>query len=121
MSGRVESDPPPGRSTDALSQSVDLAFDETYDAVMAASLPIASTLLDPFVLPLGAVTKVRAVCVRVVDGASVQVLVSSAAGNDQAIPVSDLVLVRAQNDGDQLTAVKVVGTARIEYLIGGDE
>src|SRR4051812_6500819 len=110
MSGAVGSDPCKITDSAALSQAIDLAFQQTYDAVFADGLPIASTLIAPFVPALGAVAAVRAIAIRAVDGQSLVVLLTSAAGVDQKIPVSDLLLVRAQNTGDQFTAIKIVGT-----------
>lgn len=122
MTGSVQADP--SSITDATSElfaSIDLAFKGTFDAVMGANLPIAGTDLAPFVPPLGAVTKVRAFALRAVEGESLVVKLTSAAGTDQALPVSGVLVVRVANTGDELTAIKVVGTGRIEYLLAGNK
>lgn len=122
MSGSIGTDP--SSVTDAqtaLCQAINLAFQQLYDGAFSAGVPIASTNLDPFEPDLGAIVAVRAIAVRALDGQSLVVkLTSAVGGTDQALPVSDLLVVRAQNPGDQYTAIKIVGTGRIEYLIAGD-
>lgn len=120
MSGSVQTDPNKPTDNVGLIQSIDLAFRQTYAGVTGGGLTIDSTDIAPFVPALGAIAAVRALAIRAVDGQSLVVKLTSAVGVDQAVPVSDLLLVRAQNTGDQLTAIKVVGTGRIELLIAGD-
>lgn len=120
MSGAIGSDPCTPFDSASLIKSIDLAFRATYDAVFGTGLPIAGTDLDPFTPDLGAVTAVRAIAIRAVDGQSLVVLLTSQKGTNQAFPVSDLLLLRAQNPGDEYTAVKVVGTGAIEYIIAGN-
>lgn len=120
MAGSVGTDPVKPSDSAGLIQSINLAFKATYDGVTGGGLTINGTDLAPFIPALGSIAAVRALAVRAVDGQSLKLLVSSAAGADQAIPVSDLLLVRAQNTGDQLTAIKIVGTGRIELLIAGN-
>lgn len=118
MAGSVQSDP--SSVTDAtslLSQAIDLAFKATYDASFGGNVPISGT----FTPALGAVTKVRAVVVRAVDGQSLVVRVTSALGAAQAIPVSDLLVLRAQNTGDEVTALSITGTGRVEYMVAGNK
>lgn len=118
MVGSLQSDPASVLdATSLLSQSIDLAFKQTFDASFSASPPIAGT----FVPALGAVTKVRALAVRAVDGQSLVIQVSSAAGVNQSIPCSDLFVLLAKNPGDELTAISITGTGRIEYIIGGNK
>lgn len=120
MSGKVGSDPARITDSAALMQSIDLAFQAIYDGVIGGSQTINASSGSPFTPALGAMVAVRAIAVRAVDGQSLVVKLSSAAGADQAIPVSDLMLVRAQNPGDQFTAVKIIGAGRIELLIAGN-
>lgn len=118
MVGSIQSDP--SVTTDAtgfLSQAIDLAFKATYAAAFGGALPISGT----FVPALGAVTKVRALAVRAVDGQSLVVRLTSAQGAAQAIPVSGVIVVQEKNAGDELTAISIAGTGRIEFLIGGDQ
>jgi hypothetical protein len=120
MSGKIGSDPTPITDSCSLMQSIDLAFNATYDGVIGGALTINASDGSPFVPALGAIVAVRAVAVRAVDGQSLVVKLTSAAGIDQAIPVSDLMLVRAQNANDQFTAIKIVGVGRIELLLAGN-
>jgi hypothetical protein len=120
MAGQVAADPATTGETSGFSPTIDLAFSEKYAAVWGGAQPIDNDALDPFVVPLGAITKVRAIALRAVDGQSLVVKLSSSAGADQALLVSDTLIVRAQNTGDHYTAVKIEGEGRIEYLLGGD-
>lgn len=47
-------------------------------------------------------------------------LLTSAVGTDQALKVSDLFLWHSPNPGDELTAIKLVGTGDCEYFLAGD-
>ena len=118
MSGSVQSDP--SSITDAtslLSASIDLAFKANYDASIAGNIPIAGT----FTPALGAMAKVRFLSVRAVDGQSLVASVSWAGGTNQQIPVSDLLVLRANNTNDAITAVSISGTGRIEFIIAGNK
>lgn len=122
IAGSVQADPAsPSDPATLLSSSIDLAFRGTYDAAWAGNQPINGTVPSPFVVQLGAITKVRAFAVRAVDGQSLIIKITWAGGTDQAIPVSGQWIIANPNNGDVITAIKIVGTGRIEYLIGGDK
>lgn len=104
----------------SLDQALDLDSTAKYDAAWGSSQPINGTSQAPFVLNLGAVAGLLAVAIRAVDGQSLVVRITSSAGVDQAIPVSDLFVLKVASTSDQITAVKIVGTGRIEYLVGGN-
>lgn len=96
------------------------SFNATYGSSKSARPSIiGATDLVPFVIPLETIVKVRMVAFRV-RGASLKFLVTSAAGVDQAIKCSDLWLAHMPNAGDEWTAIKVVGTADLEYVLAGD-
>lgn len=118
-SGSVQATPSPSSAVDGsalLGSSVDLASTDTFDAVFAGNLPIAGTLA----LALGAVVAVRYVSVRAVDGQSLTVSITSGRGV-ALVPVSDLLVVRARNAGDEISAVSISGNGRVEYIIGGNK
>jgi len=121
MSGSIGSDAAKvvGDQT-PLMGAISLAFQATFDAVFADAVPIASSDGSPFIPSLGAITAVRAIAIRSLTGATVVVKLTSAKGTDQQLPVSDLLVIQAKNEGDQYTAIKIVGTATIEYLIAGN-
>lgn len=117
LSGSIQADPAsPLDQTSPLSASLELAFKQNYAAAFGANMPISGT----FIPALGTITKVRAIAVRAIDGQSLVVKLTSVAGTDQALPVSGLLVLQAQNAGDEYTAIKVVGSGRIEYLLAGD-
>jgi hypothetical protein len=118
MAGAVQSDP--ASSSDAttlLSQSIDLASKETYDGSFGGNIPIAGN----FTPALGAISKIRYVVIRAVDGESLVASVTWANGANQLIPISDVFLLKAKNAGDELTALSVSGIGRIEYIIAGNK
>lgn len=80
---------------------------------------VGATRVDPFVLSLDSIENVRFLGVRVVNGASIQVVVTTAAG-EETYNVSPLLLLFAQNPGDEITAISLVGTADLEVMIAGD-
>lgn len=120
MSGSVGTDPATITDSAALMASIDLTFQATYDGVIPGGLTINSPSPGNFQIGLGAMVAVRAIAIRAVDGQSLVVLLTSAAGTDQAIPVSDLLVVRAQNPNDKFTAVKIQGVGRVEWIIAGN-
>lgn len=103
-----------------LTSILSLAFTATYAQMDAGSFSFLGTLPSPFVLNPGGITKVRALVIRCLDAQSIQVLVSSALGTDQKVPCSGLFFMHCPKAGDELTAVKLVGSGRIEYLAAGD-
>lgn len=79
---------------------------------------INATYLSPFVLSLDTITKVQVLYVRVRSG-SIKMLLTSAAGTDQAFRVSDMFMINPIASGDEITAIKFVGTADIEVFLAG--
>jgi hypothetical protein len=121
LNGAVQAGPANASTTSpSLLDTLSIATLRTYGYKSANSTTINNPSAGtPFVIPLAAITKVRFCLIRVT-GASVQVLVTSAAGTDQTFKVSDELVWSSPNEGDQLTAIKLVGVADIEYLIAGD-
>ena len=105
----------------SLSDMLNTSFQGTYGATKSAALSIVgATLGSPFVLDMDSVVKARFLGIRVLNGPSIQLLITSPSGTDQAIKTSSLLLWHSPNSGDELTAIKLVGTADIEILIAGD-
>jgi hypothetical protein len=97
-------------------------FCAIYAANKRAQEDIAgATMLAPVVLPLENVVKVR-VGVFFATGGSCVLLLTSAAGTDQAVPLGDagLYLFHNPHAGDEITAIKLVGTGTVSYFIAGD-
>lgn len=115
--GSVNSGPSSPTGTTNLSSFVDLAVDVVYPSAASGNVAIAGTDLDPFVIEGFAATRVLAF--RAVDGDSFVLKLTSAAGTDQEVPCSDLLVLHAPKAGDELTAIKVTGTGRVEYFVAG--
>jgi len=81
---------------------------------------IAATDAVPYTIPLETITKVKCIALRTPNGSTIKMVITSAVGTNQAFNVSGLFLWTGMNSGDEITAIKLVGTADIEYVIAGD-
>jgi hypothetical protein len=101
----------------------DTSFCAAYEASKTSQDDISdATLLAPFVLPLENVAKVRVLIVRAT-GDSATMLLTSAAGVDQEIPLSGggMQIFHQPNPDDAFTAIKFIGTnSTVSYFIAGD-
>lgn len=118
-SGSIQADPSASSNVDGsalLSQSIDLSSTETYDGLFGGNMPIAGT----FIPQLGAISKVRHLTLRAVDGQSLTVTVVSGRGTG-VLPVSDVLVLKAKNPGDEISSIAISGIGRIEYIIAGNK
>lgn len=102
----------------SLTDLINTSFQATYQSTKSGR-PSINAPVVPAVLDLESVVKVRAIALRV-RGGSLKILLTSAAGVDQAIRVSDAFIWSAPSPGDEITAIKFVGVADLEYVIAGD-
>jgi len=120
-SGAVTGQPLAVPGGPSLSDMMNTSFSNTYSASQASRLSVvAATDSVPFVVAFGSVTKVRFLGIRVINGSSIKALLTSPSGTDQALKTSSMLLWHSPNSGDEITAIKLVGTADIELLIAGD-
>lgn len=104
----------------SLNDNLNLGMSKSYPIETAGRPPVAGTDMAPFVLPLQGMTKARFLALRVMSG-SLKVKVSTPNGGaDQVLPASDLFVIHNPNSGDELTAIKLIGTADIEYILAGE-
>ena len=104
----------------SLADTLNTSFSATYSASKASRLSVVgATDVSPYILPLDSITKVRFFALRVLNGPSIKVKLTSAAGADQA-QSGTFFLWNSPNSGDEITAIKLVGTADIELMIAGD-
>lgn len=120
VNGAVSVSPTSAPNGPSLADNLAISLTNTFQASKASPLSIASTDGSPFTLSLDSIVKVRFIALKVNSGASVKMLLTSAAGTDQKVSVSGLFLWHAPNAGDEITAIKLVGTADVELLIAGD-
>jgi hypothetical protein len=100
-----------------------LGFEHSYPREDSDSVSINSSDISPYVLPQSVVPSARLIALRVISSATVKVKITTVAGTDQAFNVSGpegLFILTANTVGDEVTAIKLVGVADIEYLIAGD-
>jgi hypothetical protein len=118
--GALTEQPFCGHSSGSLTDIADTSFRGTYQAsaTMRVSV-VAATDAIPFVLSTNGIAKIRALSVKAQAGATIKTLLTSAAGVDQAIS-STALLIHSPNSGSQITAIKFVGTADLEIVVAGD-
>lgn len=116
--GTVNAGPSNAAGTTNLSSYVDLGIEKVYPSVASSNATIASSDGSPFVV--AGFTAIRVIAFRSVDGAAFKLKLTSAPGGaDQVIPCDDLFVLHVPLAGDEITALKVVGTGRIEYFLAG--
>lgn len=112
----------PASSPSSLLDRLITSFEFTYQVARTGHPTIiGATDMAPFVIGFEGMTAVRVFGLRVNSG-DLKVLVTSASGTDQALNVGGqgVLLWSSPYSGDQLTAIKMVGTADVDYLIAGD-
>ena len=120
-SGAVSGTPVSSPCGPTLSDTLRTDFQGTYGASKSSRIAInGATDSVPYVVALDSVVKIRFLGLRVVNGASIKALLTSPSGTDQALKTSSLLLWHSPNSGDEITAIKLVGTADIELMIAGD-
>lgn len=118
--GNVSGQPSPVANGPSLSDNLNTSFTNTYSASKSSRLTvIGATDPLPYTVALDTITKVRFVCIKVVNGASIKAVLTSAFGTDQKLS-GNIFIWNSPNAGDEITAIKLVGTADIELMIAGD-
>ena len=120
--GSVLVQPSPCLSGPSSQDSVNTAFSGTYSSSTGVKrlTVVGATDISPFVVSMDSVVRARFLVLRVVNGASIKLLFTSSVGTDQKLDVSSMFLWHSPNSGDEITAIKLVGTADIELMIAGD-
>lgn len=119
--GAVTGQPTPVPGGPSLADMLNTSFNGTYAASKATRLSVVgATDIAPYAVSFDSITKARFIGCRVINGSSIKALLTSPSGTDQAIKVSSMLLWHSPNSGDEITAIKLVGTADIELLIAGD-
>jgi hypothetical protein len=80
---------------------------------------VGATDLAPYVLPLGTITKVRFLAIHVLSGA-LKAKLTTPSETDQVVRFGDWLVIHAPNPGEELTSIKLVGTADLEHFLSGD-
>ena len=120
-SGAVTGYPVSSPCGPTLSDTLRTDFQGTYSASKSSRLAIVNaTDASPYVVALDSITKIRFLALRVINGASIKALLTSPSGSDQAIKTSSLLLWHSPTSGDEITTIKLVGTADIELMLAGD-
>jgi len=86
-----------------------------YDKVIVVKTSIA--YLVATAIPLNQITKVKLFIIR--SSVPITIKVTSAVGSDQAMKVADF-RWQSDEDGDEITAIKILGTADVEFIVAGE-
>jgi hypothetical protein len=120
--GSVSGAGSPGAPTTALQNFMSTAVTATLGGSKGGRPAIVgATVGAPFVFPLEGITRVRFLAVKARGGGG-HLRLTSALGTDQVVPLGSeaLHLWSSLAAGDELTAVKFVGSADLEYILAGD-
>lgn len=112
----------PASAPSSLLERLTTSFEATYQVSRTGHPTIVNaTSMAPFVVALEGIAKVRVLGVKVNSG-DIQLLLSSAAGTDQALNVGGLgiFLWYSPYSGDEITSIKMVGTGDVDFLLAGD-
>lgn len=116
--GSLSGTPSSGTEPLSLQELMNTSFSGTYQSSKSARPSINSTDGSPFSIPFETITKVRFFAIRA--RSTIKMLLTSPAGTDQITRISGLYIWQSPVDGDQLTAIKLVGNADVEYILAGD-
>jgi hypothetical protein len=120
IAGALSATPSLPTSAESFEDDFDLSLLAQYPNVDGGDASVASTDSVPFVLDPQGVTAIRLLALRSLDGVSLKAKVTTALGVDQVLPFSDLLVLHAPGAAPPFTAVKIVGTGRVEWLAAGD-
>jgi hypothetical protein len=109
----------PPSSGDTLALNVDA----TYDDSKATGRTVTENVGAPYVVPLEGIGAVRFFAIKV-RGGNLTLLLTSAAGTDQAMMVSDEFEISCPAPGTEYTAIKMYAPAQtsieVRYLLSGN-
>jgi hypothetical protein len=82
---------------------------------------VGATVGSPFLVPFGTLTKANFVALHCMNQqGSAEARITTALGTDQIIPFSGgWILLWMPSAGEEITAIKLIGTADIEVLLAG--
>lgn len=103
----------------SLQEFLGLNFTVVYGATKSGVISINSTDGNPFDIPLESITKGRIFAMRLISGATMKLMITTALGT-ASIPVSDAFLLHAPEPGDEYTALALVGQGDVRYFAAGD-
>ena len=99
---------------------IDTSFCATLAVDKTAVLNIVgATVQSPFVLSLDSITKVRALAIQILNGATITMNYTQAA-TAKALNISGPLVMYLPNAGDEITAITFVGTANLAIRLAGD-
>lgn len=121
VTGALVSGPPTSAlfGGDSRDDFLSLDFQATYGASKGATISIVGTDMAPVVLSLEGIVKGRLFALRVLSGDVVKVLLTQLSGVS-TILVDDEFFFHSRNDANKFTAISLVGTADLSYVLAGD-
>lgn len=115
FTGALLAKPPQGGG-----RSTTLVFDfcSQYDQSSEGAIHVSGTALAPYNLELSGITSVYLLGLTVLSGGPLTLLLDSAVGTAQAVPVAQEIFL-SNKGGVPITRVQIIGTADIEFMLAG--
>jgi hypothetical protein len=120
VNGAIMANPSASTSlSPSLADTVQFGTQRVYSYKFANNFSINAPV-SPVTIGLGgSMTKVRFMFIRPIGG-PIEVLLTSPAGTDQALFVSEEWLWSSPSEGTQVTGIKMLGVSDVEMLLLGD-
>ena len=93
-------------------------FQAEYERSLEAARHVSGTVSAPYDLGLGGVAGIYLFALRVLSGGPLTLLLTSAAGTAQEMPVSGEIFIDNEG-GVPITRIQIAGTADIEFMLAG--
>lgn len=116
--GTATGSPASSSAPNSLGDQLNLGTEQTYQVTKSARPSVNSSDMSPFILSLDTIVSVFFIACRI--RGSLKILLTSAAGDDQAFLCSDMFVWSAPQSNNAITAIKFVGTADLEVFIAGN-
>lgn len=110
-----------GPGSPSLQETMQIFVYAAYSGSKSGRPTVSAPLDDPYVVPFEGITNVRFLSIESVGQVPMKLLLTSPNGGvDQVIPFSNRVLIHSPADGDEMTAIKIVGNGGVSYVLAGD-
>ena len=104
----------------SLSDVMQLSICAGYGASASGRVPVSADISSPDPIPLQGIVKVRFLSICSISGSPMKLVVSSPNGGaNQVIPFTNF-LIQCPGNGNEMTALSLVGNGDVSYLIAGD-
>lgn len=103
----------------SLLRSISLFFDGQFEEYQARRMGVSSPAA-PVSVQIAPVTKARVLAFRAGPGADLTLLLTSAAGAAQKVPLAGTFVWQSPHEGDEVTAIALQGIGDVTYIVTGE-